>query len=95
MVALKIMFEHYNEIFRKRGGLYHKDVFSDDTAKIAKSIVSLAKTLGLQTVAEGVENERQKEVMRSIGCDFIQGYGVGKPVPADKITREMFATVKQ
>jgi len=49
--------------------------------------VTLAKALNLKTIAEGVETETQKEVLRSIGCDIIQGYLLSKPVPAEEDTK--------
>ena len=62
-----------------------KDISSVSNATIAKAIVSLAKSFGLKTIAEGVESENQKAIMHSIGCDFIQGYLLGKPIPAAEV----------
>lgn len=54
---------------------------TDDVAIIAASI-SLARNLGLRTVAEGVETPEQRERLRKLGCDDCQGYHVGRPLPA-------------
>jgi len=54
---------------------------ADDVAIIAAS-VSLARNLGLRTVAEGVETAAQRERLRKLGCDDCQGYYVGRPQPA-------------
>jgi len=64
-----------------------KDITSTKDATLARAIVTLAKTLNLNTIAEGVETEIQKEVLRSIGCDMIQGYLLSKPVPAEEATK--------
>ena len=48
-------------------------------------IVSLAHTLGLRVVAEGVEDDEQVRLLRELGCDQIQGFYVSHPVPADQI----------
>jgi len=64
-----------------------KDITCEEDATLAKAIVTLAKALGLQTIAEGVETETQKEVLRSIGCDVMQGYLLSKPVPAEEATK--------
>ena len=64
-----------------------KDISSEENATIAKAIVSLAKSFRLKTIAEGVESENQKAIMRAIGCDFIQGYLLGKPIPAEEVTQ--------
>lgn len=56
-----------------------------------ESIVALAKALGFQVVAEGVETQRQYEYMRDAGCDMIQGYYFDKPLPVDEyLNRLMF-----
>ena len=46
---------------------------------IIETIISMAKHLNLQTVAEGVETEAQFEILKAIGCDYFQGYLFGKP----------------
>jgi EAL domain-containing protein (putative c-di-GMP-specific phosphodiesterase class I) len=52
---------------------------------IVAMIVSLAHTLGLKVIAEGVEDDEQLRLLRELGCDQIQGYLVGRPLPADMI----------
>ncbi|MGL4183188.1 putative bifunctional diguanylate cyclase/phosphodiesterase [Enterobacter ludwigii] len=46
---------------------------------IIKSIVEVGKSLNMQVVAEGIENDRQLEHVKALGCDFVQGYLLGKP----------------
>ena len=46
------------------------------------AIVAMADSLGLEVVAEGVENDAQRECIKRIGCDYMQGYLFGKPMPA-------------
>lgn len=46
---------------------------------IIETIISMAKHLDLETVAEGVETEQQFDLLKTIGCDFFQGYLFGKP----------------
>ncbi|MBD3667813.1 MAG: EAL domain-containing protein [Kangiella sp.] len=52
---------------------------------ICKAIIQLAKTLGLETVAEGVEEEAHAEFLKALGCDVAQGYLYSKPVPAQEL----------
>jgi len=52
---------------------------------IVAMIVSLAHTLGLKVIAEGVEEDAQVRMLRELGCDQIQGYYVSQPVPAEKV----------
>jgi diguanylate cyclase (GGDEF)-like protein len=56
---------------------------SPTDATITATIVKLAQGLGLATVAEGVETPEQLLLLASYGCNRMQGYLVGKPVPAD------------
>ena len=52
---------------------------------IVQSIIELAHNLGLEVVAEGVENEEVTKMLALLGCDFIQGYHRGKPVQAQEV----------
>ena len=52
---------------------------------IVAMIVSLAHTLGLRVVAEGVEDDEQVRLLRELGCDQIQGFYVSRPVPPEEI----------
>ncbi|MDL0362545.1 putative bifunctional diguanylate cyclase/phosphodiesterase, partial [Clostridioides difficile] len=49
---------------------------------IAKSIVSLAKSLDLVVIIEGVESKEQAELMKQFGCDLVQGFYFARPMPA-------------
>ena len=57
-----------------------------DTA-IIRSIITLAHSLDLKVIAEGVETEQQLEFLREHECDEVQGYLFSKPVPADIFTQ--------
>lgn len=48
--------------------------------KVVEAITALGHSLGLKVVAEGVENAKQYEFAKSIGCDYLQGYFFAKPV---------------
>jgi diguanylate cyclase (GGDEF)-like protein/PAS domain S-box-containing protein len=53
---------------------------------IVAAVVTMARALGLRTVAEGVETETQRQVLTDMGCDEMQGFVFSPPVPADAIT---------
>lgn len=55
------------------------------TRIIMESIVNMVDKLGYETVAEGVETREQFDYMQNIGCDIIQGYYLGKPMPPEEI----------
>ncbi len=57
---------------------------NNDACMIAKAIIALAKSLGLKTVAEGIENEAQLHYLQQIGCDYAQGFHFCKPLDAQK-----------
>lgn len=56
---------------------------SDDAAIIA-SIIALGRTLNLKIVAEGVETPAQQEYLSRLGCNSLQGYLLGRPMPGDE-----------
>lgn len=65
-----------------------RDAVQDsEDAAITNAIVVLGRTLQLKTIAEGVETIEQLELLRSIGCDEIQGYFFSRPLPADEATK--------
>lgn len=53
-----------------------------EDAAIIQAIISMAHSLGLKVVAEGVENQSQLEFLRSHGCDEVQGYLISRPIEA-------------
>ena len=57
----------------------------NSTQVITESILNMVKALGFESIAEGVEEENQYNYLRSVGCDVIQGYLFGKPLPADEL----------
>jgi len=65
-----------------------KDIHeNEDDQEITRAIIAMGQSLKLATLAEGVETEEQVEILRSYGCDYIQGYFFSKPLAADEMTR--------
>jgi EAL domain-containing protein (putative c-di-GMP-specific phosphodiesterase class I) len=59
-----------------------RDVLSDpNDAAIARAIVTLAQSLGMGVIAEGVETQQQRDFLASIGCHAYQGYFFSRPLP--------------
>ncbi|QTO54725.1 EAL domain-containing protein [Duffyella gerundensis] len=56
-----------------------------EDATILSAIVALAQSLNLKVVAEGVETAEQQAFLTSLGCNTLQGYLLGKPLPPDRI----------
>lgn len=54
----------------------------EEDVALSKTVIALAKNMGLSVIAEGVETVQQKDFLLQNGCRFIQGYFYGKPMPA-------------
>jgi EAL domain-containing protein (putative c-di-GMP-specific phosphodiesterase class I)/GGDEF domain-containing protein len=53
--------------------------------KIVRTIIALAKSFGLESVAEGVEDTAAYNILRNLGCDYVQGFGLQHPMPYDRL----------
>lgn len=60
---------------------------SKDALAIATAIVSMAEALALSTIAEGIENERQAEQLKTLGVDLCQGFLYSRPIPPAEFHR--------
>lgn len=58
---------------------------SEGDLRIVRSIIDIAHNFDLHTVAEGVEDQGTLDLLRGLGCDVIQGYFTGRPMPIPKI----------
>ena len=61
--------------------------------QICEVVVNLGKTLELEVLAEGVETEAQLAYLRGLGCDYMQGYLLGRPMPAAEIEAQLRGNV--
>ena len=59
--------------------------FTQKAKDIIKSTVRMAKDIGIHTLVEGVETEEQRDFVRSIGCEKIQGWYYGRPMPLSEL----------
>ncbi|MBV4491784.1 putative bifunctional diguanylate cyclase/phosphodiesterase [Pseudomonas oryzicola] len=79
-----------NELKIDRGFVRDLEQDSDDAA-IVSAIVALGQALGLRIVAEGVETDKQQAFLTRLGCDSLQGYLLGQPVPAEQFMGKLQA----
>ncbi len=72
--------------YLKIDGMFVKDIVDDpiDHAMV-KSINEIGQVMGMQTIAEFVENDVIKGMLKEIGVNYAQGYGIGKPMPFDEL----------
>ncbi len=61
-------------------GFVHDLTFRKEDVAIVEAVVTLANKLGLRVVAEGVETPEQHDLLMDLGCDYLQGYLLGRPV---------------
>lgn len=66
-------------------------VQNGDSAELVRTIVSMAHNLRLKVVAEGVEMAEQLAVLRSLGCEFTQGFLFSKPLPPEELVKYLRA----
>jgi EAL domain-containing protein (putative c-di-GMP-specific phosphodiesterase class I) len=66
-----------------------------DDAAITTAIISMAKSLNLKVIAEGVETEAQMSFLREHHCDEIQGYYFSKPLSTDEVVDKLRGSVGQ
>ena len=57
---------------------------TDSTRQYVAAIISIGHIMNMEVIAEGVEEEEQMETLRNIGCDFIQGFIWGRPIPPEE-----------
>ena len=60
----------------------HRD---QESRGIVEAIMAVSKQYGLKVTAEGVESQEHLDFLRRVGCDVIQGYLTGRPVPAERL----------
>lgn len=62
------------------------DIEHDNIAyEIVSAVIRIAKSKKIETIAEGIENKNQENILRKAGCDYAQGYLYGKPMPPEQI----------
>ena len=56
----------------------------DESLAIIRAVVAMAQSLDMTTTAEGVETDKEVELVRQLGCNKIQGFHFGRPMPAQE-----------
>ncbi|MCU6409382.1 putative bifunctional diguanylate cyclase/phosphodiesterase [Enterobacter quasiroggenkampii] len=58
---------------------------NEKSYKLVETIMSIARTMEMTVVAEGIETQEQQEVLTRLGCDYLQGYLFSRPLPAEQV----------
>ena len=89
--SLNILLETPFDLIKLDRKFMENMMLSDKGKLILEQVVAMSNKLGLELLAEGVETKEQVDLLRSIGCDQVQGYYYAKPMPAE----EVFALLKE
>ena len=63
----------------------HAGVQAPERSAVSAAIIAMAHGLGLQVVAEGIETAAQQALLAAQGCDVVQGFHIGRPMPLDDL----------
>ena len=75
--------------YLKIDGSFIKDIANDEVAEaMVRSVNQVGHLMGLKVIAEYVENERVIQIVREIGVDYGQGYGISKPIPLEDVLKQ-------
>ena len=78
--------KHLPVDYVKIDGVFIKDIVCNESDyAMVKSITEMVKFLGMKTVAEYVETDEILGILKDIGVDYAQGYGIEKPVPLNQV----------
>ena len=73
----------------KIDGMFVRDIANDPIdQEMVRSITSIAIAMNKKTIAEFVENDEIKKILADMGVDYVQGYGIAKPLPLEELTPE-------
>ena len=64
----------------------------DDKRGLVLAVLGLGRLLGLEVVAEGVESDEELRILQTMGCPFLQGYHLGRPMPVSVLEATLFPT---
>ena len=73
----------------KIDGRFVRGLRSEVDGKLVPAMIDLAHEMGLLSLAEGVEHEEDRVILRELGCDLVQGYAIGRATSADVIADQL------
>ncbi len=85
--SLSYLRRFHADVLKIDRSFVHDIATNPDAAAIVSAIITLAGTLKMRAIAEGVEHPHQRESLYELGCDLMQGYLFGKPVAPEETTK--------
>ena len=71
-------------------GFFNGHLKREQNHIVVEATINMIKKLGMTVVAEGIETEAEVEMLRTLGCDIIQGYYFGKPMTVREFEKQIF-----
>lgn len=78
------------DVIKMDQGFFNSHLKREQNLIVVESTITMIKKLGMTVVAEGIETEAEVDLLRSLGCDIIQGYYFGKPMPVYEFEEQIF-----
>lgn len=78
------------DVIKMDQGFFNSHLKRQQNYIVVEATINLIKKLGMGVVAEGIETEAEVEMLRTLGCDIIQGYYFGKPMPVEEFEQQIF-----
>lgn len=82
--SLKMLDQMEVDVLKLDTGFIHNALAKPANQSVLSDIIAMAHKLKLSVVAEGVENREQMKRLRAMGCDYVQGYFIAKPMPVEE-----------
>lgn len=78
------------DVIKMDQGFFNSHLNREQNLIVVESTINMIKKLGMTVVAEGIETSAEVEMLRSLGCDIIQGYYFGKPMSVKEFEKQIF-----
>ncbi|PKM60222.1 MAG: hypothetical protein CVU99_09205 [Firmicutes bacterium HGW-Firmicutes-4] len=78
------------DVIKMDQGFFNNNLNREQNHIVVESTINMIKKLGMTVVAEGIETEAEVEMLRTLGCDIVQGYYFGKPMTVDQFEQQIF-----
>jgi EAL domain-containing protein (putative c-di-GMP-specific phosphodiesterase class I) len=78
------------DVIKMDQGFFNSHLKREQNLIVVESVIKMIKKLGMTVVAEGIETEAEVDLLRSLGCDIIQGYYFGKPMTVFEFEEQIF-----